>query len=81
MLEEHKEEAQDAIDDLFAEHLLPFKLTAHKVTLLGANEYIVRFHDTRLPSIDITCPQGQSFRDVFRETLLERIKRLRGSSV
>jgi hypothetical protein len=78
MPQEHQEEAQQAINDLFKEHVLPFELTAHKVECLGRGEYIIRFNDSRLPAVDVSCPQGQSFKDTFRAALLERVKRLSG---
>jgi hypothetical protein len=77
-MEEHKEDAQQALDELFNEHLLPFELTAHKVESLGGEEYIVRFHDRRLPSVDVSCRPGQYFKDLVRIAVLERVKRLSG---
>lgn len=35
--------AQSVLDDLWAEGLIPFQLTAHKVESVGLEEYIVRF--------------------------------------
>jgi hypothetical protein len=78
MLEEQKAEAQHALDELFSEHLLPFELSAEKVESIGREEYIVRFHDNRLSSLDISCPQSQSFKEIFRAAVLERVKRLSG---
>ena len=46
-------EAQSVFDDLWAENLIPFQLTAHKVKSVGLEEYIVRFHDSRLHSVDV----------------------------
>jgi hypothetical protein len=78
MLENQKTEAQQALDELFAESEIPFKLSAQTIEAIGSHEYIVRFHDSRLRSLDISCPQGQPFKDVFRAALLERVKRLSG---
>ncbi len=66
MLDEQKVEAQQALDELFNEHLLPFELSAHELESIGSEEYIVRFHDSRLPSVDISWHKGQCFKDVFR---------------
>ena len=79
MLEEtQKTEAQHALDELFSEHLLPFKLSANRVAPIGGEEYLIYFHDSRLPSIDISWCQGECFKDVFRVAMLERVKRLSG---
>ena len=78
MVEEQKAEAQQALDELFSERLLPFKLSAHRVTSIGLEEYIVYFHDSRLRSLDISWCQGECFKDVFRAAVLERVKRFSG---
>jgi hypothetical protein len=78
MLEKQKVEAQQALDELFSEHLLPFELTAHKLESIGSGEYIVRFHDSRLSSIDVSWVQGQCFKDVFRTAVLARMDRMNG---
>lgn len=71
-----KTEAQQALDELFSEHLLPFELSAHRVEAIGGEEYIVRFNDSRLPAVDLSWCQGECFKDVFRVAVLERVKRL-----
>jgi hypothetical protein len=63
MLEKQRVEAQQALDELFSEYLLPFELTAHKLESIGSREYIVRFHDSRLSSIDVSWVQGQCFKE------------------
>lgn len=78
MLEEQRVEAQQTLDELFSEGLLPFALSAHKLESIGNEEYIVRFHDSRLASVDVSWPRAQSFKDVFRAALLERVGRLSG---
>lgn len=78
MLEQQKAQAQQALDELLAEGLLPFKLSARVIDAIGNEEYIVRFHDSRLRSVDISCRQGQCCKDVFRTAVLERVKRLSG---
>ena len=73
-----KAEAQDVLDELLAESLIPFKLQAREVHPIGADELIIRFHDSRLRSIDISCKKGESFKAVFRVAMLERVARLGG---
>jgi hypothetical protein len=68
--------AQQTLDELFAESLIPFKLSAHVVDSLGSEEYIVRFHDSRLRSVDISWQGDQTFKTVFRAAILARVARL-----
>ena len=76
MLEEKKAEAQQALDELFRESLLPFELHARKISSIGLEEYIIYFYDSRLHSIDITWCQAECFKNVVRAAVLERIGRL-----
>lgn len=68
--------AQQTLDELFAERLIPFALSAQVVDSLGLEEYIVRFHDSPLNSIDVSCPEGQSFKDRVRVAVLDRVSRM-----
>ena len=69
-------QAQQTLDELYLERLLPFKLVAHKVESLGMEEYIVRFHDSRLHSLDLSLRRDQVFRTIFRAAILSRVARL-----
>ncbi len=80
MLEKQRAEAQQALDELFSERLLPFELSAERLDSIGGEEYIVRFRDRRLRAIDVSWPQDQSFKDVFRTAIVERLGRMRGTS-
>ena len=66
------------LDDLWAENLIPFQLTAHKVESIGLEEYIVRFHDSRLHSVDVSWKNLDSFKDALRAAVLARVARLTG---
>ena len=68
--------AQDTLDELFTASLIPFALSACRVDSIGSAEYIVRFYDSRLHSIDISWKKTESFSDVFRASVLDRVKRL-----
>ena len=68
--------AQQTLDELFAESLIPFKLSAEVIESLGCEEYIVRFHDSRLRSVDVSWHQGQSFKELVRTAVLARVSRL-----
>lgn len=72
-----KLEAQQTLDELFAEKLIPFRLSARVVQLIGMDEYIVRFHDSRLFSVDVSWPPDQTFKTVFRAAMLGKVARLR----
>ena len=70
--------AQQTLDELFAESLIPFKLSAWAIESLGSEEYIVRFHDSRLCSVDVSWHQGQSFKELVRVAVLDRVSRISG---
>jgi len=69
-------EAQQILDELFADALIPFRLNAREVKSIGMEEYIICFHDSRLRSLDVSWKKGESFKLVFRRAILERIARL-----
>lgn len=68
--------AQEMLDELFVQTLIPFRLSACTVESLGMEEYIIRFNDSRLHSVDLSWKSGQSFKSVFRAAVLGRITRL-----
>lgn len=68
--------AQETLDELFSQRLIPFELSARVVDSLGLEEYIVRFYDSRLRSVDFSWREGQSFKDVIRRAVLDRVSRL-----
>jgi hypothetical protein len=70
---------QQALDDLFAQGLIPFALLARGIESLGYGEYIVRFQDERLPSIDVSQPEDQSFDEAVRKAVVDRVSRLDSS--
>ena len=69
--------AQQTLDELFAESQIPFRLSASVVEPIGMDEYIVRFHDSRLRSIDVSWHGGETFKAVFKAAILDRVARLR----
>ena len=71
-------EAQSVLNDLWGESLIPFKLTAHKVECIGPGEYIIRFHDSRLRSVDFSWKDTEPFDAAVRAAILSRAARLRG---
>lgn len=77
-LDDLTSEAQSVLDDLWTENLIPFQLTAHKVESVGLEEYIVRFNDSRLHSVDVSWKNLDSFKDAVRVAVLARVARLTG---
>jgi len=77
-LDKLKLEAQSVLEDLWAEKLIPFQLTTHKVESVGLEEYILRFYDTRLHSVDVTWKNHHSFKDAVKVAVLARVARLSG---
>ena len=63
-----RRDAQEALDDLWAAHEIPFKLTVYEVRV-GRNPdyYTVGFHDSRLPLLFIYQNPKESFKTAVRE--------------
>ncbi len=71
-------EAQSVLDELWAAEQIPFQLMALKVESLGAEEYIIRFHGSRLRSVDVSWKNQDSFKDAVRSAVSARMARMRG---
>ena len=78
LLDELTLQAQSVLDDLWTEKLIPFQLMAHKVESLGPEDYAIRFHDSRLHSVDVSWGKEESFKDMVRVAVLARVGRLTG---
>lgn len=76
--EEHKAEAQQVLDDLLKEGLIPFKLSVGSMLDLGASTYKVRFYDSRISSVEFAWSEGESFKEIFRTAVLDRVARMSG---
>jgi len=70
--------AQSVLDDLWAKDQIPFQLTAHVVESLGMDEYIVRFYDSRIRSVDVSSKNSHSFQEAVRVAVVDRVARLTG---
>src|SRR6185295_9175026 len=68
---------QETLDELLTENLIPFGLSVQEVKSIGMEEYIIHFHDSWLPSLDVSWPEGKTFKVIFRTALLDRIARIR----
>jgi hypothetical protein len=67
---------QETLDELFSEHLIPFRLTAQKVNSDGCDEFSVPFHDSRIHSVTFCWKRGRAFKEVVRAAVLERVARM-----
>jgi hypothetical protein len=70
-------EAQSALDELMQEGRRPFQLEARRLVSEGS-QHTIYFHDSRLRSITMTYEPGQSFKEVVRAAVLDRVSRLTG---
>jgi hypothetical protein len=73
-----KLEAQQALNELWKEQLVPFKLTIGKIVAEDSSEYTLHFFDSRLRSVIVPWQEGQSFKDQVRAAVKERVARLSG---
>jgi len=70
-------EAQQVLDELLAEKLIPFPLNVGKITKASA-EYTIHFYDSRIHSARVPLTRGQSFRDLVRSAVLDRVAKISG---
>jgi hypothetical protein len=67
-------EAQDAVDELYAEGHLPFSLTAFKVERDQSGAYhVVSFYDARLDDVVVLPQHSLSFKQAVRDAVLWRL--------
>lgn len=72
MLHRHKTDIQRALDDLFANKLIPFRLVARKITEEYLGEFTIHFHDSRLRSVVVKAFKGDSFAPQVRAAVLKQ---------
>jgi hypothetical protein len=64
---EDKAQAQQTLDEMWAEHLIPFQLMAHELERGEPGCYTVHFRDVRIPSLFIYWdPKKGSFESALR---------------
>ena len=80
MPDEQRDVAQKVVDELYRDYLIPFRLFPGIVMCSTPDEYTIRFYNSRLYSIDVTWHEGESFKEVFRAAVLERVDRMSGAS-
>lgn len=70
-------EAQEVLDELWSEKLIPFELNIGKITK-GIGEYTILFYDSRIHSANVPLTKGLSFRDMVRSAVLARVDHMSG---
>ncbi|HAF16024.1 MAG TPA: hypothetical protein DCK93_04430 [Blastocatellia bacterium] len=70
-------EAQQVLDELWSEKLIPFALNVGKITKASA-EYTIHFHDSRIRTARVPLTKGHSFRDIVRSAVLARVSKMSG---
>ena len=70
-------EAQQVLDELWSEGLIPFSLNVGKITKATA-EYTIHFYDSRLRTARVPLTDGHSFRDMVRQAVLDRVAKMSG---
>ena len=76
--EAQQAEAQQVLDELLKEALIPFKLTVGSLLNQGSARYRVHFYDSRIRSVEFSWEEGQSFREIFRTAVLDRVEKMSG---
>lgn len=71
-------EAQEVLDELWSEKLLPFALHVGKITK-AITEYTIHFHDSRIHTARIPLTVDQSFREMVRSAVLARVGEISGN--
>jgi hypothetical protein len=70
-------EAQQVLDELWKEKLIPFALNVGKITKASA-EYTIHFHDSRIRTASVPLTRDLSFRDMVRSAVLDRVAKMSG---
>lgn len=77
MLEELHAEAQQVVDELWSDRLIPFKLTVGEFSE-GVGEYTIRFYDSRIYFVHVPLTNGHPFRDMVKSAVLARVAKVSG---
>lgn len=75
-----KAEAQQVLDELWSEKLIPFPLNVVKISK-APGEYTIHFYGSRIRPARIARTKGRSFRDLVRSAVLARVAKKRSDPV
>ena len=67
-------EAQQVLDELWSEKLIPFALNVVKISK-APGEYTIHFYGSRIRTARVPLTKGHSFRDLVRSAVLARVAR------
>lgn len=70
-------EAQQVLDELWSEKLIPFALNVGKITKASA-EYTIHFYDSRIRTARVPLTRRHSFREMVRTAVLDRVAKMSG---
>lgn len=70
-------EAQQVLDELWSEKLIPFALNVGEITR-AMGEFTIHFHDSRINLARVSLSKGDSFRDTVRSAVLARVAKISG---
>jgi hypothetical protein len=70
-------EAQQVLDELWADKAIPFALRLGKLTK-SADEYTLHFYDSRMRKAHVPLSQERSFKEMVREAVLARAEQMSG---
>jgi hypothetical protein len=73
MWRNYQTDSQQALDDLFNERLIPFKLVAHAVAQESPGEFRICFYDSRLHSVVVSGEKNHSIKHQVRTAVLLRL--------
>ena len=73
-MDQWKEAAQRALDELWVEHRIPFRLIAHEVNEIGVNDFVIEFYDSRLLSVKVRVIDGRPFEECVRKAVLDELR-------
>lgn len=70
-------EAQQVLNELWSEQLIPFALNVGKITK-EMDEYTIHFYDSRIRTALVPLTEGHSFQDLVRSAVLARTAKISG---
>lgn len=70
-------EAQQVLNELWSEGLIPFPLNVGKITK-GVDGHTIHFHDSRIHTARVPLTKGHSFRHLVRKAVLARVAQMSG---
>ena len=71
-------EAQQVLDELWSEKLIPFALNVGKMTNDDIGDYTLHFYDSRIRTARVPITADQPFEELVRAAVLERVEKISG---